>query len=66
MQYFVISMIVSRAIKNIWKSSIRQRDTNNVRIYKICLNETVKVLNEMMAFKTMEKGDKLYTKLKKI
>eukprot|EP01124_Arcella_intermedia_P005738 TRINITY_DN13389_c0_g1_i1.p1 TRINITY_DN13389_c0_g1~~TRINITY_DN13389_c0_g1_i1.p1 ORF type:complete len:1042 (+),score=212.71 TRINITY_DN13389_c0_g1_i1:877-4002(+) len=50
--YFLQAIIISRVLKNIWRSKIRTgRTTERERVYTICLRETLAILNKVISLK---------------
>jgi len=50
MRNFLVSLMLARALKNMWRNLIRAK--KGTRIYEVCLKKTMKVLNSTLSLHT--------------
>jgi len=56
MQSFLVSLVIARAIKNLWRNEIRKSKGNDKRIYEICLPLTQNYLNWALSLNTLKEN----------
>jgi len=64
MRHFLANTMVSRSLKNMWRSEMRESKEKGKRIHQVCLDLTTRYLQEITNLKNIEK-EKYWKKIKK-